>query len=161
MSSFAGDDNLYYSSGGNKDRELDVAFNFRVMSDEGSIGDFQAVDGLQKQVQVLEYQEGGKNDGPHVLTGPAKWGKVSLRWGLMNWEYLYEWAMEVEVGGDFRRDITVLQLDRQGNPIRTYVISGAWPIEWNGAGLDSSVSQIPIEEVKLVCDSITLEVASE
>lgn len=139
-------------------RSIDVAFNFSVLIDDGQIGDFMAVEGLSRSVKSYDYQEGGKNDGPRRLQGEASWGDVVLKSGYMNLSYLYDWANKVENNGDFRREVVIMQQTRNGKPLRVYALSGAWPLEWKTQNLDSGNSNVPVEEVKLAVDSITLVV---
>lgn len=140
------------------ERSADIAFNFSVLVDDGQIGDFMAVEGLTRTVDAFDYQEGGKNDGPRRLQGQAKWGDVVLKSGYLNLSYMYDWANAVEVGGDFRREVVIMQQNRAGQPTRVYALSGAWPMEWKAANLDSGNSNVPVEELRLAVDSISLVV---
>lgn len=139
-------------------RPIDIAFLFRVLGDSGLLGDFQSVEGFSRAIDAYEYQEGGRNQSVHVLPGPAKQGRLSLQWGLMDRSALYDWGRAVEVGASFRQDLTIMQLTRRGMPLRVYTVTGAWPVEWRGAPLDASQSQVPIEELKLAYDDIQMTV---
>ncbi len=135
-------------------RPVDIAFLFRVMWLEGILGDFQSVDGMSREVELYEYQEGGKNDGKHVLPGPVKHGRMTLKTGQMNLSLLYDWCKMVELGEDFRRDMIILQMKRDGIPLRIYAITDAWPISWKAAPLDAGQSAVPIEELTLVYNDL-------
>lgn len=142
-------------------RPVDIAFLFRVVGASGLFGDFQAVEGLSRGVEAYEYPEGGKNDGQHVLPGPVKLGRVTLKWGMMDRSALYDWCAAVEVGASFRQDLIVMQLTRAGVPLRVYVLTGAWPVEWRGASLDATQSQVPVEEVQLACSGLEMLVVPD
>lgn len=135
-------------------RPVDIAFLFRVIWLEGLFGDFQAIEGMSRQIELFEYQEGGKNDGKHVLPGPVKHGKLVLKGGQMDMSMLYDWCKAVELGEDFRRDVLIMQLKRNGVPLRIFAISDAWPVEWKGATLDAAQSNIPVEELHLVYNDL-------
>lgn len=135
-------------------RPVDIAFLFRVMWLEGILGDFQAVEGMSRAVELYEYQEGGKNDGKHVLPGPVKHGKLVLKTGEMNLSLLYDWCKMVELGEDFRRDMLIMQMTRKGIPLRIFAVTDAWPVEWKGANLDAGQSAVPIEELHLVYNDL-------
>lgn len=139
-------------------RPIDISFLFRVLGASGLLGDFQSVQGFSRSVEAFEFAEGGRNQGVHVLPGPAKQGRLSLQWGLMDRSALYDWARAVEIGTSFRQDLTIMQLTRRGTPLRIYAVTGAWPVEWRGAALDASQSQVPIEELKLAYDDIEMTV---
>lgn len=141
------------------DHTLDIAFHFEVrVAEDGGVGNFISVEGLGRTVEPYEYTEGGRNDNVHALVGQAKLGELTLKWGWMNLSWLYDWAMLVDVGRSFRKDLIISQLDRGGQPLRVYVVTGAWPISWTGANLDAGNSEIPIEELKLRYDRLRLAV---
>ena len=142
-------------------RPIDVAFLFRVVSAAGAFGDFLAVEGLGLSVEPYEYQEGGKNDGQHVLPGPVKLGRITLKWGMMDRSGLYDWCASVQIGQSFRQDLLIMQLTRAGVPLRIYAITGAWPTEWRGADLDANQSQVPVEEIQLAFQALELVVVPD
>ena len=142
-------------------RPIDIAFLFRVVSGAGAFGDFQAVLGLGQSIDAYEYQEGGKNDGQHVLPGPVKLGRITLKWGMMDRSALYDWCASVQLGKSFRQDLLIMQLTRAGVPLRIYVITGDWPVEWTGAELDANQSTVPIEEIQLAYSSLELVVVPD
>lgn len=142
-------------------RPIDIAFLFRVRAEGSVIGDFQAVEGFQRTVEIFEYQEGGRNTGQHVLPGPVKHGRLILKGGIMVQSYLYDWIRAVEVGGSCRREVLISQLTRQGKPIRMFTVERAWPCEWKAPALDASQSQVPIEELTLAYDELRMEVNAD
>jgi len=142
-------------------RPIDIAFLFRVVGDAGLFGDFHAVEGLGSSIEPYEYAEGGKNDGQHVLPGPVKLGRITLKWGMMDRSTLYDWCAAVQVGTSFRQDLLVMQLTRLGIPLRIYAITGAWPTSWKGADLDATQSAFPVEEVELAYTSLEMVVVPD
>lgn len=137
-------------------RDADVGFYFTVLLDNIPAGDFVGIDGMGRSIEPYEYKELGKNDAPHVLVGQGKNNQITLKWGLMNRQVLYDWVQAVKPSGSFRKDVIVMQLSRQKLPIRIYTISGAWPVEWKAAPLSSLDSNMCVEEVTLVYDSIEM-----
>lgn len=132
------------------DHTLDIAYNFEVrVAEGGEVGNFLSIEGLERSIEPYEHVEGGRNHTVHSLVGQAKYGELSLRWGWMKLNWLHDWAMQVEVGRSFRKDLLITQLTHAFSPLRVYTVIGAWPISWTGAKLDSSSSEVPIEEVKL------------
>lgn len=142
-------------------RIIDVAFLFRVRADEGVIGNFQSVEGIQRTMEPFEYLEGGRNTGAHILAGQVKHGRLVLKTGIMISSYLYDWIRAVEVGQKFRRDLIISQLTRDGRPLRVFTVERAWPTEWRAPALDATKSDVPVEELTLVYDDLTLEVNTD
>ncbi len=130
-------------------RDADITYNFSVLVEGMVIGDFMAVETLNRSIEVVPYKELGKNDAPHELIGTGNLGHVVLKWGLMNRGALWDWMKEVEVKGDFRRDVLIMHLTRSQIPVRTFVLKGAWPVRWSGANLDALSSTTAVEEIEL------------
>ena len=147
----------YWPDGDVVEKPGDITFLFQVVFGSLEIGDFQTVENIQKSVEVYSYQEGGRNHSPLLLPGPAKYGELTLKWGFMDRTTLWEWIEAVQIGGDFKRDIMIVHLTRRLMPHRIYTLTGAWPIEWSGANLDVNDNKIPVESIKLVYDSLSLE----
>ena len=143
------------------ERNVDVAFLFSVMTDDGQVGDFMSVEGMSWAIEPYEHVEGGRSRAKRQLLGQGSHGRVTLRQGFMNLSWLYDWIAATRVGSNFRRDLVVLQLLRNGDPVRRYDLRQAWPVEWKAPKLDASTSQVPIEELHLVCASIEMRVVDD
>ncbi|MFH1466865.1 MAG: phage tail protein [Pseudomonadota bacterium] len=136
----------------------DPAFLFAVKVGGKSVGDFQAVENLSRTVEPFEYKEGGRNHAPHLLPGQAKYGEVTLRWGIMDRAALWNWMAAVQVGKSFRQDVEVFQLTSAHIQRRVFTLKRAWPIEWKGANLSCEENRIPLEELKLVFEDLTMAI---
>ncbi len=135
-----------------------VAFLFHVLIGADPIGDFQAVDNISYGMQPFSYAEGGRNHSPRMFPfdGPAKAGELTLRWGMLIRTQLYDWMRAVKVGQGFRRDVTILQLDRQKIPVRLMRLRNAWPVSWQGANLASTETSFAVEQITLVYEDLNL-----
>lgn len=142
-------------------RPIDIAFLFRVRSDEALIGEFQSVDGLHRTFEPFEYKEGGRNSSPHMLYGPGTLGRLVLRSGVMTSSYLYDWIHSVEMGKKFRRDLIISQCNRRVQSLRVFTVERAWPVEWKAPKLDALQSEIPVDELTLVYQELRLEVNAD
>lgn len=138
-----------------------IAFLFQVLIDGKPEGDFSAVEGISLRVEPYSYQEGGKNDGAHVLPGQGTVGEVTLRWGIMHRDTLLTWAASVNAGKGFRRNVQVLMLTRSGDVHRSYTLEGAWPLEWKASTMDSGDSRIPVEELRLSVRNVQTEIHAD
>lgn len=135
-----------------------IAFLFQVLIDGKPEGDFTVVEGISLRTEPYSYQEGGKNDGAHVLRGQGTVGEVTLRWGIMHRDTLLRWAAAVHAGTAFRRNVQVLMLTRAGELHRSYMLEGAWPLEWKAASMDAGDSRIPVEELRLSVRNVQAEI---
>jgi len=69
-----------------------LAFNFLVELGGLIVAGFSEVSGLDAEVQIEEYREGGQNEFVHRLPGPARYpSNLVLRHGLSELEVLWRW----------------------------------------------------------------------
>ncbi len=136
----------------------DIAFLFHVMLGGLPLGDFQAVEGLQRKIEPYEYKEGGRNFAPHQLVGQHSYGELTLKWGLMERPFLYNWMDAVEVGESFRQSVIITQLTRKYIPRRMYFLERCWPVGWQGAQLQCEDNKLPVESLTLHFDHMEVVV---
>ena len=136
----------------------DIAFLFHVMIGGLPLGDFQAVENLQRKFEPYEYKEGGRNFASHQLVGQHSYGELTLKWGLMERPFLYDWMDSVEVGENFRQSVIITQLTRTYLPRRMFFLERCWPTAWKGAALQVEDNKLPIEELTLSFDHLEVVV---
>jgi phage tail-like protein len=140
-------------------RQADIGFLFQVtILGLPLFGDFMEVSHMRRQHEPFVYHEGGRDLGPHVLFGHNQQIELVLKWGLMDRMALFAWMNEVRLGGLFRKDGAVWQFPRlEGSaPLRVYTFTGAWPLSWKGPDLNSNASEVAIEELRLVVNTLNM-----
>ncbi|MCB9765019.1 MAG: phage tail protein [Alphaproteobacteria bacterium] len=137
---------------------INVGFHFYVMVGLETLGDFHAVEGISIEQNVFKYSEGGRNHSTinKRWDGPARRGEVTLRWGMLSRPALYQWMMAVERGYFFRKDVYILQLDRQKSPLRLIRLSSAFPVRWNMGAIDANSNSWAVEELVLTYDDVNV-----
>ncbi len=135
-------------------RDADITHLFSVLVGGIPVGDFISVEGFESSIETFSYKELGKNDGAHTLIGNLKSGDITLKWGLMNRGFLWDWMQKVQVGKSFKQTVVILQMTRQKIPIRIITIVDAWPVGWKGANLNAGASDQAVEEVRLSYGSL-------
>ena len=130
-------------------------YNFHVLLGINPIGEFAGVSGIEVTHTPFEYQEGGKNDGPHQLMDKHGYGKVTLKSGLI-WDIQFSmWMNSFTPGTKFKKSVTVIHLDREHIPIRIYRMGGAIPISWKAPNMDSMSSAVSVDELTFSFESLT------
>lgn len=149
-------------------RTADIGFNFLVLFDFLPWGDFFGIEGISREVEAYSYKELGQNLNVHELRGQGTFPHVTLKWGLMNRDSMFNWIDEINPSGDaslslaafgstgFRKDVTVIQMTRGKIPLRIYVFSGAWPVRWQGADLSGMDSVVQVESLELAFQRLKL-----
>jgi len=137
------------------------AFSFSVQIDQcdGDIdAAFREVSGIHTEMQTESLVEGGENRFVHELPKGNKQGRLSLKRGLMAKDSkLGTWCKDVlENGlGDGAttlispRQVKVSLLNKERNPIRTWVFVNAYPIRWELEALNSTKNEVAVERIDL------------
>lgn len=126
-------------------------FNFRVEIDGITAGSFSEVSGLQVEMEVEDYREGGGNDHVHKLAGPTRYpSNLTLKRGMMNADDLNAWQEEVMSGAITLRNVSVVLLDLAGEEARRWDLKEAYPVRWNGPDLRGTSNEVAVETLELV-----------
>jgi phage tail-like protein len=129
---------------------------FRVEVDGLQVGGFAEVSGLQTQVDVMSYREGGENQFEHKLAGPVSYpGNLVLRRGLTDGTVFWAWLGQVALGVVIRRNLTITLLDTAGDPAVLWDCRQAFPVRWTGPELNASNTVAAFETVELAHHGIT------
>lgn len=132
-------------------------FNFRVdVPGLGEMG-FTEVSGLDAEVGVIEYREGGDALHPRLLPGLVRYPRVVLRHGMTGDASLFEWWKVGRDGSVARRDVTILLLDESGQEVARWNLRRAWPTKYEGPALNAGANEVAIESLELAHEGIELE----
>ncbi|MCB9234941.1 MAG: phage tail protein [Bacteroidia bacterium] len=133
-------------------------FRFRVDWGGTKIG-FTEVSGLDFKTDVSEYRHGASPDLAKVkVPGLRSFSNITLKRGSFetDQEY-YDWWNVVQLGGAFRRNITISLLNEQQDPIVTWNVKNAWPLSVNSTDLNAQDSGIAVESMELTHEGLTVE----
>lgn len=137
-------------------RDPYLGLNFLVEIEGLVVGGFSRVDGLESTIDTQDYVEGGRNDYVHKLLGGTTYSPLVLSHGLTDVDELWQWHDRTRRGLIVRRNVTVLLLDTERQPVMWWNFAGALPTKWIGPSFDAtSDSQVAIERVELVHRGLT------
>ena len=132
-----------------------MAFNFVVEIEGLLIGGFTEVSGLESEVEVETYREGGVNRYEHKLPGPATYANLVLSHGLTDIDTLWNWYDNVTKGVIKRKNGTIMLLDRQHVPVMWWDFRNAYPVKWTGPSLNASNgTDVAVEQVELAHEGL-------
>src|SRR5258708_5750358 len=111
---------------------------------------FTEVSGLQVEMQVTDYEEGGENTFVHRLPGRLKVSNITLKHGLVKSDLFLKWVMRAahEKPMD-RRNISVVLFDQAGGTVVCWNFSNAFPVKWVGPQVTAHSTTMAIESVEL------------
>jgi phage tail-like protein len=112
-----------------------------------TLGTFGTLRGLEAQVDVLEYREGGINDIVYRLPGQMTYPNLVLSNGLTS-QTVSDWFDKTRLGAE-RHTMTVTFLDNDGTAIRAWSFAEAFPIRWTGPVLSAGGSEVAGEELEV------------
>lgn len=111
------------------------------------------------EVDVHEQKEGGYNGGAHMLPGPVKSGKISLKRGIANSSELLKWYRNVASGSlrDVQRQVSVVMYDSTLTEVMRWNFLNAYPVKWSGPAFKTADNTIAIETLELAFAEVTFE----
>lgn len=131
-------------------------YNFKLLIDGVTQAHFTSFTGLNLQVEVLNFREGGGGNVVRRLAGRPKPGDARLYYGLTSSPELWTWFQASVNGVPQRKNVSVLMLGMDGfTEVMRWNLNECWPSEWHGAPLDALGNQIAIESLVLVFEAIT------
>ena len=130
------------------------AFRFRVEILGLQVGGFSEVSGLEREVQLEDFREGGLNDYTHKLVTVTKYPNLTLKRGLADRIELWQWHQDVINGKIERRQITIVLVDTAGADTWRWMFAQAYPVKWSGASLNASTAAVFVESVDFAHNGI-------
>ncbi|RMG13025.1 MAG: phage tail protein [Planctomycetota bacterium] len=127
-------------------------WRFKVTIDEVEAGDFNEVQGLTVQREVVEYAQGGENEFTRKLVGPTRFTNIVLRRGSSDSLDLWNWIKECIDGTIKRKNGSIIALNQAGDPVARWDFKEAWPCRYEGPDFDSrepGLAALAIETLEL------------
>jgi phage tail-like protein len=118
---------------------------------------FTEVSGLQMEMDVTDYEEGGNNGFVHRLPGRARANSLTLKRGMTRSNEFLKWYGEITQGRITRRNLSVVMYDVAGNELTRWDVVNAYPVKWIGPQLAADGSVIAIETLELAHEGLKLE----
>jgi phage tail-like protein len=137
-------------------------------ADAGPLGNgaFQECTGLDFEMDVGEYLEGGRNNGVIQRAGRAKVARITLRRGMLHpaggtvKTELWRWFQDVVDGVRpiARYDGTIEVLDERKNAVATWKFDRGLPAKLVGPQLNARTGEVAIEELQIAHEGLRMEV---
>jgi phage tail-like protein len=132
-----------------------LTFNFAMEVEGLLVGGFNEVTGLESEIQVEEYREGGVNGFVHRLPAQASHANLVLRRGLTADSSLWNWYYNTTQGAIQRRNGTIMLLDARHVPVMWWNFRRGLPVRWTGPNFNATSDEVGFESVELVHEGLT------
>ena len=125
-------------------------FNFVVEVEGIVVGGFSDASGLQVEIEVYSFREGGLNEYMHQLPGPAKYPtNIVLKRGLTKDASLYGWHREFVNGKVCRKNGSIILRDEKGKEVWRWNFLDAFPVKWSGPEMKAMSGEVAVESLEL------------
>jgi phage tail-like protein len=119
-------------------------------------GGFSECSGLEVNLEIEEYREGGNNGTALKFPKSVKPSNLRLRHGIAVSDDLWFWNYGFVQGQVQRRDGVVTLLNELHVPVKVWMFSRGLPVKWTGPSLNASQNQIAIEELEIAHEGLRL-----
>jgi phage tail-like protein len=145
-------------------RTLAKRFAFLIEIDSFAHAGFSSCSELSVEVANVQYWEGGRLV-PHKSPGRLTFADVTLERGATRDRDLYRWFGDVVQAAAgiglpdnlYKRNLDIVQQDRDGTTLRRWSLYGAWPTKFVASGgWDASSDEALVESVTLTYDYFEL-----
>ena len=134
----------------NQRKDPFLASNFLVEIEGLVIGGFSEVSGLQIEIEVERYREGGVNEYIHHRAGPARYpSNLVLKRGLTDAETLWRWQRNVTRGIIERKNGSIVVLDGARQEKWRWNFAEAYPVRWSGPDFRAETATVALESLEL------------
>jgi phage tail-like protein len=143
------------------DLDSSVGHSFGLEFDGITIKSITEVSGLKMEQDVVELKQNGP-DGKYVIKKlPGRWkaGECTLTRGLTADNSFEKWVKDAQFGkmGDARKGGAVIVFDYEGNAIKRYKLTNAWPKSLEIGSLKAGDTSYLQEKLVLTCEMIEVE----
>ena len=130
------------------------SFNFRVIVDDVSIGEFSEVRGLTAEGDAIDLKAANLQPTVRKLVGLHKYANITLKRGYMRDQSLWNWYRK---GQSDRRKITIEVMNKALKRLQRWHLENAWVNKIEGPSLKASANEVPVETLEIAHEGLTTE----
>jgi phage tail-like protein len=135
-------------------RAFDPVGNYNFFVDGISSGVFSGVDGLNYEVEMIEYRDASNPTIPRFRAGKPKGGRITLKRGFILSVDMNKWIEDISAGKYERKDATIQLMDNTGEVVSSWDLYGCLPSKWALGGFDGKGGEVVYETIELVVEEV-------
>jgi phage tail-like protein len=116
---------------------------------------FRSVSGLEIEIEVLEFREGGSND-VRKIPGRVKYPNLVLKQGFSGASELQKWAFRIAAGQFEHKNATIVISDQKSQVIARYSLTNGFPTKWEGPDFDAESNEVALETIEIAHEGLRL-----
>ncbi len=129
---------------------LSPAFRFEIEIEGINEAEFTSVNGLQAEIELESYREGGENNFEYKFPKRTKYPNLVLKRGMTSSHQLWNWFRACTQGHITRKDCTIKMINYDGVVFSKWTCYKCYPVKWVGPDLTADRSAVGIETLELV-----------
>ncbi len=136
------------------------AFRFIVEVGSKPLGAFTECTLPSIELDVEEVKEGGLNTSVHLIPGPRKAARITLKNGVAK-SPLMDWYLAIlgrRSGKLERKTLTIRLMNNQKQTVMSWDIQDAYPLKWSGPELKSDSTAVAVQSLEIACGEITIHI---
>ena len=131
-------------------RSFHKKYSFVIEIDGIKSAGFQKCSELTAEVAKVEYFEGGSAI-PIKSPGRLSFEDITLERGVAT-QVINGASGFGKIGYSYKRNLDIVQLDRDGSTLRRWSVTGAWPTKFKAGEWDNESDEVVIEVATLTYD---------
>ena len=132
------------------------AFWFKLTIDHREVGYFSEVSGLSAEIEVMSFNEGGRNDFVHKLPTRMKHPNLVLKRGVTRTKDMEDWFLDSWMGPR-RKAVSLTMVNEAGQPVRGWSFAQAYPVKWTGPNFNAGQATSAVEAIEVAHDGLKAE----
>lgn len=139
-----------------------LSYHYRVEIAGLIVAGFSEVSGLEQEIEMEEYKEGGM-DFVHKLPNGIKYANLVLKRGMTEGNMMRAWyetvLKTVTYGGlpiPKEPIVYIAMMDHAGNEKVRFLLKSVYPIKWVGPQLNANTSEVAVETLELVHEGLVV-----
>lgn len=118
------------------------------------LGGFSECSGLEMNLAIEDYKEGGNNGAVLKFPGRVSWGNLSLKRGVTQTTALWDWHYGFVVGKGKRRDGVIVLMNELHVPNSVWFFRRGLPLKYTGPSMNAAQNAVAIEALEIAHEGI-------
>lgn len=126
-------------------------------TEQVAAGGFSECSGLEANMTVEEYVEGGLNGYVHKFMTRMTYANIVLKRGMSFSNELWQWHADFINGEGKRMDGVIVLQNEIGLPVRSWKFVRGLPVKMTGPTLNAAQSAVAIESLEIIHEGWSLQ----
>jgi phage tail-like protein len=120
---------------------------------------FTEVSGLDIELEMIRYRDGSSPEyNDRLMPGRLKYSNIVLKRGINQGDNeFYLWMNTARLNKIERRDITIMLLNEDHNPLVAWKVKNAFPVKYISPVLLAMENNVAIEQLELAHEGFVIE----